>query len=61
MKTKYFIIYCRRTNGIAMLKSVDRDSMSGEHIGTTPGLIVTSGKSSIWPRQAPENQIFGKL
>jgi hypothetical protein len=28
-----------------MLKSVDHDSMSGEHVGTTLGLIITSGKS----------------
>jgi hypothetical protein len=35
--------------------------MSGEHVGTTSGLIVTSGKSGIWPLEAPENQGFGKL
>jgi hypothetical protein len=44
-----------------MLKSADHDSMSGEHVGTTSGLIVTSGKSGIWPLAAPENQGFGKL
>jgi hypothetical protein len=44
-----------------MLKSADHDSMSGEHVGTTSGLIVTSGKSRIWPLAAPENQGFGKL
>jgi hypothetical protein len=44
-----------------MLKSTDHDSMSGEHVGTTSGLIVTSGKSGIWPLEAPENQGFGKL
>jgi hypothetical protein len=44
-----------------MLKLADHDSMSGEHVGTTPGMIVTSGKSSIWPWEAPENQGFGKL
>jgi hypothetical protein len=44
-----------------MLKLVDHDSMSGEHVGTTSGLIVTSGKSRIWPLAAPENQGFGKL
>ena len=44
-----------------MLKSADHDSMSGEHVGTTSGLIVTSGKSRIWPLEAPENQGFGKL
>jgi hypothetical protein len=31
-----------------MLKSTDHDSMSGEHVGTTSGLIITSGKSKIW-------------
>jgi hypothetical protein len=35
--------------------------MSGEHVGTTSGLIVTSGKSRIWPLAAPENHGFGKL
>jgi hypothetical protein len=35
--------------------------MSGEHVGTTSGLNVTSGKSRIWPLAAPENQGFGKL
>ena len=49
------------TNGKAMLKSANHDSMSGEHVGTTSGLIVTSGKSIIWPWEAPENQVFGKL
>ena len=44
-----------------MLKSVDHDSMSGEHVGTTSRLIVTSGKSVIWPLVAHENQGFGKL
>jgi hypothetical protein len=44
-----------------MLKSADHDSMSGEHVGTTSGMIVTSGKSRIWPLAAPENQGFGKL
>jgi hypothetical protein len=50
-------INCRRTNGIAMLKkSVDHDSMSVEQVGTASGLIITSGKSEIWPLAAPENQ-----
>ena len=44
-----------------MLKSADHDSMSGEHVGTTSGLIVTSDKSIIWPLEAPENQGFGKM
>jgi hypothetical protein len=35
--------------------------MSGEHVGTTSGLNVTSGKSGIWPLAAPENQGFVKL
>jgi hypothetical protein len=45
----------------ARLKSVDHDSMSGEHVGTTSGMNVTSGKSGIWPLAAPENQGFVKL
>jgi hypothetical protein len=40
-----FYIDCRRTNGTTMLNSADHDSMSGEHVGTTSGMIVTSGKS----------------
>jgi hypothetical protein len=56
-----FFNYCRRTNGTTMLNSADHDSMSGEHVGTTSGLIVTSGKSGIWPLAAPENQGFRKL
>ena len=44
-----------------MLKVVDHDSMSGEHVGTTPGLIFTSGKLMIWPLAAPENQGFRNL
>jgi hypothetical protein len=34
-----------------MLKSVDHDSMSGEQVRTTSGLVITSGKSEIWPLQ----------
>jgi hypothetical protein len=56
-----FYIDCRRTNGRAMLKSANHDSMSGEHVGTTSWLIITSGKSDIWPLAAPENQGFRKL
>jgi hypothetical protein len=44
-----------------MLKLADHDSMSGEHIGINSGMIVTSGKSVIWPMEAPENQVFIKL
>jgi hypothetical protein len=44
-----------------MLNLADHDSMSGEHIGINSGLIVTSGKSVIWPIAAPENQGFRKL
>jgi hypothetical protein len=44
-----------------MLNLADHDSMSGEHIGINSGLIVTSGKSGIWPLAAPENQGFRKL
>ena len=35
--------------------------MSGEHVGTTFGLIITSGKSDIWPLAAPQNQGFRNL
>jgi hypothetical protein len=35
--------------------------MSGEKVGTTYGLIITSGKSDIWPLAAPENQGFRNL
>jgi hypothetical protein len=49
-------INCRRTNGTTMLKSADRDSMSGEQVGTTSGLMITSGKSEIWPLATTENQ-----
>jgi hypothetical protein len=48
-------INCRRTNGTAMLKSVDHDSMSREHVGTASRLIMRSGKSNIWPLEALEN------
>ena len=44
-----------------MLKVADHDSMSGEHVGTTHGLIFTSGKLMIWPLEAPKNQGFRKL
>jgi hypothetical protein len=44
-----------------MLNLADHDSMSGEHAGTTSVLIVTSGKSGIWPLVAPENQGFRKI
>jgi hypothetical protein len=60
-KNIIFYINCRKTNGTTMLKVVDHDSMSGEHVGTTPGLIFTSGKLMIWPLAAPENQGFRKL
>jgi hypothetical protein len=60
-KKRNIYINCRRTNGTTMLKSADHDSMSGEHVGTTSGLIITSGKSDIWPLAAPENQGFRKL
>ena len=43
------------------MKSTDHDSMSGEHVGTTLGLNVTSGKSGIWSLATPENQGFVKL
>jgi len=44
-----------------MLKLVDHDSMSGEHVGTTSGLNVTSGKLGIWPLVAPRNHGFGNM
>jgi hypothetical protein len=44
-----------------MLKLANHDSKSGEDVGTTPGMIVTSEDSSISPWEAPENQGFGKL
>jgi hypothetical protein len=60
-KNRIFYIDCRRINGTTMLKSVDHDSMSGEHVGNTSRLIVTSGKSDIWPLATPKNQGFRKL
>jgi hypothetical protein len=60
-KNIIFYIDYRRTNGTTMLESDSHDSMSGEHVGTTSGLIVTSEKSDIWPLAAPENQGFRKL
>jgi hypothetical protein len=60
-ENKIFYIDCRRTNGTTMLKSADHDSMSGEHVGTTSVLIITSGKSGIWPLVAPKNHGFRKL
>jgi hypothetical protein len=44
-----------------MLNLADHDCMSGEHVGTTSGLIVTSGTSRIWPLVALENQGFRNL
>jgi len=44
-----------------MLKSTDHESMSGEHVGTTSGMIVRNRKSGIWPFAALENQGFGNL
>jgi hypothetical protein len=58
-KNKIFYIDCRRTNGTTMLKVADHDSMSGEHVGTTPRMIFTSGKLVIWPLAALENQDLG--
>jgi hypothetical protein len=60
-ENKIFYIDCRTTNGTTMLKSTKPESMSGEHVGTTSRLIVTSGKSDIWPLATPENQGFRKL
>jgi hypothetical protein len=60
-KNKIFYIDCQRKNGTVMLKLVDHDSMSGEHVGTTSRFIVTSGKSVIWPLATPKNQGFTNL
>jgi hypothetical protein len=35
--------------------------MSGEQVGTASGLMITSGKSEIWPLAAPESQGLRKL
>ena len=43
LKNRIFHIYCRKTNGATMLQVADHDSMSGEHVWTTPGLIFTVG------------------
>jgi hypothetical protein len=61
LKNKMFYIDCRNKNGTTMLQVADHDSMSGEHDGTTPGMIFTSGKLVIWPLAAPKNQGFRKL
>jgi hypothetical protein len=60
-KKKIFYIDCMRKNGVAMLKLADHDSMSGEHIEINSGMIVTSGKSMIWPIEALENHGFRRL
>jgi hypothetical protein len=49
-------INCRRTNGTTMLKLADHDTMSGEQVGTASRLMITSGKSDIWPLAAHENK-----
>jgi len=38
-----------------MLKLAYHDSMSGEHVETTPRMIFASGKSVIWPLAALES------
>ena len=43
-----------------MLNLVDHDSKSGEHVRTTSGIIITSGKSVIWPLVGPKNKGFRK-
>jgi hypothetical protein len=35
--------------------------MSGEQVGTAPGMMITSGKLDIWPLVAPENQGLRKV
>jgi len=54
-KIRIFYIDCKRTNGTTMLYLADHESMIREHNGIKSGLIVTSGKSVIWPMEAPEN------
>jgi hypothetical protein len=44
-----------------MLKSADHDYMSGKDVGTTSGMIITSGKSVIFPLESLENHGFRKL
>jgi hypothetical protein len=44
-----------------MLLSADHDSMSGEQVGTTSGMMITSGKSEIWLLAASENHGLRKL
>jgi len=44
-----------------MLKSADHHSMSGEQVGTTFGMIISSGKSEICPLAAPRNRGFRRL
>ena len=44
-----------------MLNLADHDFMSGEHVGTTSRMIVTSGKLAIWSLATPENHGFRKL
>jgi hypothetical protein len=44
-----------------MLKEANHDSMSGEHVGTTSGMIITSGESDIWPLPTPKNQGLRKM
>jgi hypothetical protein len=56
-----FYIDCRRINGTPILNLVDHDSMSGEHVGNTFGMIITSVKSMISPLKTHENQGFRKL
>ena len=44
-----------------MLNLVDDASMSGEHVGTTSGMIITRRKSVIFPLTGLENQGFREL
>jgi hypothetical protein len=55
---KIFYIDCRSSNGRTILNLANHESMSGEHVRTTSRLIITSGKSMIWPLEAPENKGF---
>ena len=58
METKYFILIAGDKWNNLVKNLANHDSMSGEHVGTTFGLIVTSGKSDIWPLESLENQGF---
>ena len=61
MKTQYFILIAGDNWNNHVKNSVDHDSMSGEQVGIAFGLMITSGKSEVWPLMAPENRGLGKM